>query len=129
MRPYTPVADKAKPCSKVDRRFARLAGARMERTGDEVAIMERSFVWLRVCHLFRSQDRAADITSVLNGFFLRCGVAFGQVARDGAWLHTVIIDGGLRAVRDVGGQGAVRCGGGPDSTLYDQTDFGRGLCH
>lgn len=129
MRPYTPVADKAKPCSKVDRRYAVLAGARMERTGDEMAIMERSFVWLWVCHLFRSEDRAADIASVLNGLCVRRGVAFGQMARDGPCRHTVIIDGGLRAVRNVGGQGAVQCGGGPDSTLDDQTDFGRGLCH
>lgn len=129
MRPYTPVADKAKPCSKVDRRFARLAGARMERTGDEVAIMERGFLWLWLCHLFRSEDRAAGIASVFNGLFLRCGVAFGQVARDGACRHTVLVDGGLRAFRDVGGQGAIRCGSSPDCALYDQTDFGRGLCH
>lgn len=129
MRPYTPVADKAKPCSKVDRRFARLAGARMERTGDEVAIMERGFLWLWLCQLFRSEDRAVDITAILNGVFFRCGMDFGQVARDGASCDATLVDGGLRAVRNVGGQGAVRCGGGPDSALYDQTDFGRGLCH
>lgn len=65
--------------------------------------MERGFLWLRLCHLFRFENRTFDSATVFNGFFVHFRLAFGQMARGGKSGHPVIIDGDLRAFWDVGG--------------------------